>query len=94
MVQRQDVHHRADAQPSGSLRQRRQEDVGRRRHVQRRQVVFGDVVADKTKLLGLLEQGDLLLELEIERNARPTLEMIPDAEADAHHIQATPAAYA
>ena len=92
VIQRQDVHHGADPQSRRRLRQRRQEHVRRRRHIQRGEVVLGNVVADEAQLLGFLEQLDLLLELPVERNARPTLEVIPDAEVDAHRQQAMPAA--
>lgn len=52
--------------------------------------MLGEVVADKSQLLRLLEQLDLFVVLPVERDAGSPLEVIPDAEADAHLQQATP----
>src|SRR6476619_1794982 len=54
MVERQRVDQRAEAEPSRTLRDRREIDARRRRHAERREMVLGDVVAvEAGALIGL-----------------------------------------
>ena len=49
MIKRQEIDQRAEAQPVGALRQRREENSGRRRAADRRAVMLGEVIAVKAR---------------------------------------------
>src|SRR5579871_5031899 len=84
MVQRQTQHHGAQVNAGRVLREGSEIDGLRRRHVERRQVVLGDVIAIEAELFGQANELIPFLELLLNRNVAPALEVIPPAEFKSH----------
>src|ERR1700728_3813078 len=57
MAEAEDVDQRTEAQALGALGDRRQKHAGRRRHAERRRMVFGDMVG--VKAAAVIDFGEL-----------------------------------
>ena len=57
MIERQQIDHRAEAEPGGALRQCRKENAGRRRAAERRAMMFGEVIGVKAR--AIISLGEL-----------------------------------
>jgi hypothetical protein len=68
VVERQQIDHRSEFEPLRALRDRRQEDAGRRRIAERGVVVLGQVVAVKTGPVIGLNELQPFLEMPAERH--------------------------
>jgi hypothetical protein len=87
VVQGQNVDARSEAQSLGALGGGRQEDVLRRRHgVDRRRVVFGQVVGEEAGLVQGLHLYEPLLVEPVQRHAGQVLDVVEDPEPDARHL--------
>ena len=84
MIQRQAQHHRAQPYLRCAPRHRREEHDRRRRHVQRGEVVLGDMIAVEPELLGVPDQLDAFIVLLPQRHVGALLEVIPPAELQCH----------
>ena len=87
IVKRQQIDQRPHMDSPGACGDRGEKNAGRRREAERRRVMFGDVVAEKTGGVGGRDQLEALLVYAIERLVA-TLEMVEDAECDVAHAAA------
>ena len=79
MIERQGEDHRPEAQPLGALRDRRQENAGRRRHAERRPVVFGKMVGVESRAIEQLHDRKPLLVI-IRQRRRAAIQVVEDSE--------------
>ena len=79
MIERQGENHRPEAQPLGALRDRRQENAGRRRHAERRPVVFGKMVGVESRAIEQLHDRKPLLVI-IRQRRGAAIQVVEDSE--------------
>jgi hypothetical protein len=83
MMQRQRIDERAEAQPFGALRDRREENAGRRRHAERREVMLGDVIRIEAAAIERLDHLEPVFVVIPQREV-VAVEVIEDAEFEGH----------
>ncbi len=79
VIQGERVDQRAEAQPFGALRDRRQEHAGRGRHAERRSVMLGQVIGVEAGRIVELDQLEPRLVIRVERDV-VAVEMVENAE--------------
>ncbi len=84
MVQRQELHHRAEADRLRDLRRRGDEDLLARRQAEARAVVLGEVEAREPGLVGELHELEPILEQPVRGRSRDVLDVVEDAEGRSH----------
>jgi hypothetical protein len=86
MIQRQTQHHGPQADPRSATRHGCEKHYRRWRHVERREVMFRDVISVKPMLLGPLDQPNAFIVLLPQRDIGTLLEMIPPTELHGHDV--------
>ena len=91
MVQRQQLHHRPEADVLRDLRRGRDEHLLVRRHAEIRPVVLGEVEPGEARFVGLLDQIESISQQLRRRRAGDVLDVIEDAERwPAHRLPQSP----
>ncbi len=83
MIHRRNVEQWAETQPLGPLRYRGKKDAGRRRHAERRRMMFRDMIGAKARAIVLFDELEPGLEKIGKRNV-VVVEMIENAELQSH----------
>ena len=84
MIQRQQIHQRPQTNAFGMLDGRSEEDPRRRRHAQRRGVVFGQMVAVKAGFISHLEESQAPV-IQLTQRVRSAFQVIKNSKIYSAH---------